>query len=86
MASQKPQDIPADIRRMSFEKALEELEEIVRQLEGGEVGLEDSISTYTRGTLLKRHCEAKLAAAREKVEQIEIAPDGSITASTVDSD
>ena len=71
---------------MSFEKALEELEGIVRSLEGGEIGLEDSISTYTRGTLLKRHCETKLAAAREKVEQIELAPDGTVIANPVDLD
>ena len=86
MRSKKPHEIPADIRRMSFEKALEELEEIVRSLEGGEIDLEDSISTYTRGTMLKRHCEAKLTAAREKVEQIELAPDGTVIANPVDID
>lgn len=86
MPAKKPQEIPAEIRRMSFEKALEELEGIVKQLEGGEVGLEDSIVTYDRGTLLKRHCEDKLAAAREKIEQIELAPDGSVTATPMKSD
>ena len=65
-----PGDIPADIRALSFERALEDLEEIVRRLESGEVSLEESITTYTRGTQLKRHCEAKLDAAREQVEQI----------------
>ncbi|MDA0654506.1 MAG: exodeoxyribonuclease VII small subunit [Proteobacteria bacterium] len=86
MPAKKPQEIPADIRRMSFEKALEELEAIVRHLEGGEVGLEDSIATYDRGNLLKRHCEDKLAAAREKIEQIELAPDGGVSAAPLKTD
>ena len=68
--------VPADIRKLSFEKALQELEEIVRRLEGGEVSLEESIATYTRGIQLKRHCEAKLEAAREQVERIELKPGG----------
>ena len=68
--------IPADIRKLSFEKALQELEEIVRRLEGSEVSLEESIATYTRGTQLKRHCESKLASAREQVERIELKPGG----------
>lgn len=71
-------DVPADIRSMTFERALEDLEEIVRRLESGEVSLEESIATYTRGTQLKRHCESKLEAAREQVERIELRPGGVI--------
>jgi exodeoxyribonuclease VII small subunit len=69
---------------MTFEQALESLEEIVDRLEGGEVSLEESIETYTRGTQLKRHCEAKLQTAKERVEKIELAPDGTLTAQTAD--
>ncbi len=76
--TKKIKEIPAEIRRMSFEQALSELEGIVEQLESGEVDLEESISTYTRGNMLKRHCEAKLADAKEKIEQIDLATDGSI--------
>jgi exodeoxyribonuclease VII small subunit len=43
---------------MPFEKALAELEEIVRRLERGDVPLEDSIAIYERGEALKKHCEA----------------------------
>ena len=86
MASDTPDDIPADIRGLTFEEALKALEEIVRRLEGGEVSLEESIATYTRGTHLKRHCEAKLAAARERVEQIELRPDGTATAKPFPAD
>ena len=70
----------ADIARLSFEEALAELEKIVRQLEGGQGALEQAIDAYQRGVLLKRHCERKLAEAQAKIEQIAIAPDGTVTA------
>ncbi len=84
MASSDSLKIPADISKMTFEQALESLEEIVDRLEGGEVSLEESIETYTRGTQLKRHCEAKLQAAKERVEKIEMATDGTLTAQSAD--
>ena len=74
------EEIPADIRRMTFEEAVQSLEAIVQRLEAGDVSLEESIATYTRGTQLKRHCESKLADAREKVERIELGPGGAAAA------
>ncbi len=68
--------IPDDIAGLDFEAAMAALEEIVQKLESGEVGLEDSIAIYTRGALLKRHCEEKLRAATEKVERIVVGPAG----------
>ncbi len=62
--------IPKDIAAMSFEAAMAELEGIVQDLEGGQVDLDASIALYSRGALLKRHCEAKLNAASEQVEKI----------------
>ncbi len=61
---------------MTFEAALTELEGIVEQLERGDVELEQSIAIYERGAALKRHCEARLAAAQLKVEQIVLGADG----------
>jgi Exodeoxyribonuclease VII small subunit (EC 3.1.11.6) len=55
---------------LSFEEAMAELENLVSRLEGSQVALEDSIKLYERGEALKKHCEAKLKAAEEKVEQI----------------
>ena len=66
-----------DIDKMSFEDALEELESIVKTLESGKGRLEDSISAYERGALLKKHCEAKLKEAQAKVEKISLDADGS---------
>lgn len=75
-AENAPEAIPADIAAMSFETALKALDEIVAKLESGRVDLEDSIALYARGALLKRHCDAKLKAAEEKIEKIVIGADG----------
>jgi exodeoxyribonuclease VII small subunit len=72
-------DIPADIAKMSFEDALKELEGIVRQLEEGKGKLDEAIDAYTRGALLKRHCETKLAEAEARIERIVLGPDGAVS-------
>ena len=65
-----------DISAMSFEEALKSLEEVVRRLEGGEVPLDESIALYERGEALRRHCQARLDAAQERIEKIVAGPDG----------
>ena len=60
----------ADIKVMSFEQALKELEAIVDRLEKGDVELEASIQIYERGEALKAHCDALLRKAEAKVEKI----------------
>ena len=70
--------LPPDIASLSFEEALKMLEDIVRQLESGQVRLEEAVTAYERGTLLKRHCEQRLAEARAKVEKISVGPNGAI--------
>ena len=69
----------ADIATLSFEKALAELEGIVRQLESGEVELERSIEIYERGAALRAHCDSKLKSAELKVERIVRGEDGQLT-------
>lgn len=69
--------IPDDIARLSFEEAMGELEAIVGELEAGQGDLDASIAQYTRGTLLKMHCERKLEDARLKVEKM-IIKDGEV--------
>ncbi len=51
------------IAEMTFEEALAALEQVVSQLEGGKVHLDQSIALYERGEALKYHCEAKLGEA-----------------------
>jgi exodeoxyribonuclease VII small subunit len=69
---------------LSFEQALAELETIVRALESGQSPLEQSIAQYERGAALKAHCEAKLAAARLRVEKIVIGGGGEPTVAAAD--
>jgi exodeoxyribonuclease VII small subunit len=65
----------AKISEMSFEQALAALEDVVRNLEGGQVPLEQSIDLYERGEALRKHCEKRLKAAELRVEKI-VADDG----------
>ncbi len=64
------------VSEMSFEEAMAELETLVNKLESSQVALDDSIRLYDRGAELKRHCEAKLKAAEEKVAQITLGANG----------
>ena len=61
---------PDDIAALGFEEAMKELEKIVRDLESGQVKLDDAVKAYERGAALKVHCENKLKDARTKVEKI----------------
>jgi exodeoxyribonuclease VII small subunit len=77
-------NIPADIRKMSFEQALEELKQIAERLEQGQGELDQAIEAYQRGALLKQHCEAKLRDAEQKIAKISLGPDGSVSAEDMD--
>ena len=65
-----------DVAKLSFEEALAELRKIVEELEQGEGKLEQFIEAYQRGALLKKHCEAKLREAQERIQKISLDPDG----------
>jgi exodeoxyribonuclease VII small subunit len=55
---------------VDFEKALAELEGIVKQLEAGNLALERSLALFERGVQLARACKEKLAEAELKVSQL----------------
>lgn len=65
-----------DVKAMSFETALAELEQIVGTLEGGKAPLAESIAIYERGEALKSHCETLLKAAEARIEKITLSRDG----------
>lgn len=67
----------ADIKDMTFERAMKELEAIVGRLERGDVELEESISIYERGEQLRDHCDRLLKLAEAKVEKLTFNADGS---------
>lgn len=66
----------SDIKTMSFEQALKELETIVDRLEKGDVELEASILIYERGEALKVHCDGLLRRAEARVEKISLNQSG----------
>ena len=68
-----------DVRKLSFERAMEELESIVTRLEGGKVPLEESVVIYERGESLKRRCEELLRQAEARVDKITTDADGQAT-------
>lgn len=74
-----------NIENLSFEEALQKLEEIVRQLESGRIKLDDAVSAYEKAVALKKLCEDKLKSATLKVEKIEISKDGSMTTIPLDN-
>lgn len=74
----------SEISAMTFEAAMAELESVVRQLESGNVALEQSIALYERGALLKAHCDAKLRAAEERVEMIRAREGAAVGATPVE--
>ncbi|MBL4870686.1 MAG: exodeoxyribonuclease VII small subunit [Robiginitomaculum sp.] len=75
-----------NIKDLSFEDALSELEAIVARLERGDAPLEESIDVYERGAKLKKHCEDKLKKAQLKVDKIVLGSDGSASVEPFDSD
>jgi exodeoxyribonuclease VII small subunit len=73
----KTQTKHPDVKDMTFERALKELESIVTRLEKGDVELEESINIYERGEVLKAHCDQLLRQAEAKVEKLTFGADGS---------
>jgi exodeoxyribonuclease VII small subunit len=69
----------AEIKDMSFERALKELESIVERLEKGAVELEESIAIYERGEALREHCDRLLKQAEARVEKLTIGSNGTPT-------
>ncbi len=59
-----------DAESLSFEQAVERLEEIIDRIESGEVGLERSLVEFEEGTRLLRRCREILARAEQRVEEL----------------
>jgi exodeoxyribonuclease VII small subunit len=69
----------SDVGQMPFERAIDELESIVKRLEEGKVPLEESVAIYERGEVLKRRCEELLRLAEARVEKITLDAGGKPT-------
>jgi exodeoxyribonuclease VII small subunit len=79
MAQQNNNQSEAEVGQLSFERAIEELETIVRRLEDGKVPLEESVAIYERGEALKRRCEDLLRQAEARVQKITLDASGNPT-------
>ena len=66
---------------LSFEEAMQQLENIVRELESGKIKLDDAVNAYEKAVALKQLCENKLKAAQLKIEKIELSPSEEISTS-----
>ena len=62
----------------TFEEALQELEHILAEIEGGEMGLEESLVKYERGNYLIQHCRTVLTSAEKQIELLSKSPDGGL--------
>jgi exodeoxyribonuclease VII small subunit len=67
----------------SFEEGLKELETILNEIEGGEIGLEESLVKYERGTFLIQHCRGVLSVAEKQVEMLSKGPEGTLKVEAV---
>jgi exodeoxyribonuclease VII small subunit len=63
----------------SFEEALRELEQILSEIEGGEMGLEESLLKYERGNFLIQHCRGVLNNAEKQIDLLGKSPDGGLS-------
>lgn len=70
-----------EIKDLSFEEAVIQLENIVRELESGRIKLDDAVAAYEKAMALKQLCEAKLKSAQLKIEKLEIGAADNVQAS-----
>ena len=73
-----------EIEKLSFEEAMNQLQDIVAKLERGEESLESAINLYQYGNKLKLHCDKKLSNAKVKVEKITKIIDGDVVVEDLD--
>lgn len=62
---------PKPVSELTFEQALDELDALVRRMEAGELGLDESMAAYRRGAELAKHCQAKLAVAEQEIRKLD---------------
>jgi len=62
--------VSATKKSPNLEKSMSELEQIVEQLEGGELTLEKSLAQFEKGVKLSRECQNALTEAEQKVQTL----------------
>ena len=59
------------LETLTFEQALEQLDRLVRRMESGELGLDESIAAYRRGAELARYCQGRLSDAEQAIRRLD---------------
>lgn len=70
----------------NFEDALAELEQILADVESGQIGLEQSLAKYERGNFLIQHCRQILGQAEKQIELLSKSADGKLESQPLDDD
>lgn len=61
---------PTPTSKLNFEQAMTELEQLVEQIESGEIGLEEALKRYERGTALIKRCRTVLDSAEQRIAEL----------------
>lgn len=67
MAKTAPKTVADPAPAVDFEHSLDELEQLVAKMEGGDMSLDDSLASFERGIGLFRHCQQSLEQAELRV-------------------
>ena len=70
-ATEAPAALPAGPEPVSYEAAMSELDELVSQLESGQLPLDQLLGGYQRGAQLLAYCRGKLAAVEQQIKVLE---------------
>lgn len=70
----------------TFESRLDELEDIVSRLEGGKLGLDESLELFERGTALVKECTTVINEAEQRVSLIKQSQSGEISEESFDGE
>ena len=62
---------PKPVEELTFEQALDELDALVRRMESGALGLDESIAAYRRGAALAGYCQSRLSAAEQQIRKLD---------------
>lgn len=67
------------MEELSYEESMKELEQVVKELEGNELTLDESIEKFEKGMKLSKHCSKLLDGAEKKIALLIEKEDGSVT-------
>jgi exodeoxyribonuclease VII small subunit len=73
-----------DLEKKKFEDALGDLENVVEQLESGDLSLENSLATFEKGVRLVKFCNQKLTEVEKKIELLVKERDGKLQLTPLD--